>query len=262
MNVVVCLKQVPDTETKIVINSQKDGILEEGVKFIINPYDEYAVEEGIRIKEKFGGEVTILCLGPQRAAESIRTALAMGADKAIHLCDPAFEKLDSFMTAKVLSKALKGIPFDIILTGKQAVDYDNSQVSSNLAEMLDIPQVSVVVGLDISNDKTKLVARREIESGGVEIVECSLPAMIAAQKGLNEPRYASLPGIMKAKKKEIKKLTLTDLGISQEELRNKVEFVNFALPAHRGSGKIIQGEIPEAVAGLAKLLQQEERLIQ
>lgn len=261
MNVVVCLKQVPDTETKIQMNPQKDGILEEGVKFIINPYDEYAVEEGIRIKEKFGGEVTVLCLGPHRATESIRTALAMGADKAIHLCDPAFEKLDSFTTAKVLSKALKGIPFDIILTGKQAVDYDNSQVFSILAEMLDIPQVSVVVALEISDDKTKLVAKREIEAGGLEVVESSLPAMIATQKGLNEPRYASLPGIMKAKKKEIKKLVLADLGMPQEELKNKVELKNFVFPPPREAGRVMQGEIPEVVADLAKLLQQEEKLI-
>ena len=261
MNIIVCLKQVPDTETKIQINQEKNGISEEGVKFIINPYDEYAVEEGLKIKEKFGGEVTILCLGPERATESIRTALAMGADKGIHLCDPAFEKLDTFATAKVLSKALKDIPPDIILTGKQAVDYDNSQVFSVLAEMLNIPQVSVVVGLEISDDKTKLVAKREVEAGGVEVVESGLPAIIAAQKGLNEPRYASLPGIMKAKKKQIKKLGLVDLGISQDELKNKVEMTNFSFPPQREAGKIIEGETAEVVVQLAKLLHQEEKLI-
>lgn len=261
MNVVVCLKQVPDTETKIEINQQKDGILEEGVKFVINPYDEYAVEEGLRIKEKFGGEVTILCLGPERATESIRTALAMGADKAVHLCGPAFEKLDSFAIAKVLSKALKDIPFDIILTGKQAVDYDNSQVFSILAGMLSVPQVSVVVGLEILDDKTRATAKREIEAGAIEVVETTLPAIIAAQKGLNEPRYTSLPGIMKAKKKEIKKLTCSDLGISADEIKNKVNLTNFDFPPQRQAGKVIPGEPLEAVVQLAKLLHQEEKLI-
>lgn len=261
MNIVVCLKQVPDTETKIQINQEKNGISEEGVKFVINPYDEYAVEEALKIKERFGGEVTILCLGPERATESIRTALAMGADKAVHLCDPAFEKKDGYSTAKVLSKALKDIPFDIILTGKQAVDYDNSQVFSVLAEMLNIPQVSVVVGLEISDDKSKATAKREIEAGGIEVVETDLPAIIAAQKGLNEPRYASLPGIMKAKKKEIKKLALADLGISQDELQNKVITTNFGFPPQREAGKIIEGEPAEAVAQLTVLLHQEEKLI-
>jgi electron transfer flavoprotein beta subunit len=261
MNVVVCFKQVPDTETKIQINQGKDGISEEGVKSVINPYDEYAIEEGLRIKEKFGGEVTMLCLGPERVTESIRTALAMGADKAVHLCDPAFEKLDSYSTAKVLSMALKNIPFDIILTGKQGVDYDNSQVFSILAEMLNIPQVSVVVGLEISDDKTKAVAKREIEAGGIEIVETSLPVIIAAQKGLNEPRYASLPGIMKAKKKEITRSTLAHLGISTDELRNKVKLMNFGFPPPREAGKIIQGEVVEVVVELAKILHQEEKII-
>lgn len=261
MNVVVCLKQVPDTETKIQINQGKDGILEEGVKFVINPYDEYAIEQGLRIKEKSEGEVTILCLGTERVTESIRTALAMGADKAVHLCDPAFEKLDSYSTAKALSMVLKGVPFDIILTGKQGVDYDNSQVFSILAEMLNVPQVSVVVGLEISDDKTKAVARREIEAGGIEIVETSLPVIIAAQKGLNEPRYASLPGIMKAKKKEIKKLTLSDLGISTEELKNKVKLASFTFPPPREAGKIIQGEAVEVVVELAKILHREEKII-
>lgn len=261
MNVVVCLKQVPDTETKIQINPQKDGISDEGVKFVINPYDEYAIEESLRIKEKFGGEVTILCLGPDRATESIRTALAMGADKGIHLCDSAFEKLDSYATAKVLSKALKDIPFDIILLGKQAVDYDNSQVFSILAEMLNLPQVSVVIGLEISDDKTRLIAKREIEAGGLEVVESGLPTIIAAQKGLNEPRYASLPGIMKAKKKEIKKLALVDLGLSPDELKSKINMANFTFPPQRVAGKIIQGEAAEAVCELAKLLHREEKLI-
>ena len=261
MNVVVCLKQVPDTETKIQISQGKDGILEEGVKFVINPYEEYAVEEGIRIKEKFKGEVTILCLGPERVAESIRTALAVGADKGVHLCDPAFEKLDSFATAKVLSRALKGIPFDIILTGKQGVDCDDSQVFSILAELLGIPQVSVVVGLEISEDKTKAIAKREIEAGGIEVVESTLPVIIAAQKGLNEPRYASLPGIMKAKKKEIKKLTSSDLGISAEEVKNKVNLTNFHFLPQREAGKVIPGEPLEAVAQLAKFLHQVEKLI-
>jgi electron transfer flavoprotein beta subunit len=264
MELVVCLKQVPDTETKIKVNPEGTGIVTEGIKYVMNPYDEYAVEEALKIKEKLGGSVTILCLGPDRATEAIRTALAMGADEAVHLNDPAFEGSDSFTTAKILAKALQGMKFDLILTGKQAMDHDASQVFGCLAELLDLPYVSVVVGLEISVDGKSATAKRETEGGMEEIIEVPLPAVIAAQKGLNEPRYASLPGIMKAKKKEIKKLDLAALGMDAAEVGekgSKLKTKNFHLPPERQAGKKLEGEPTETATQLAKLLRDEAKLI-
>ena len=265
MNIVVCLKQVPDTETKIQLKEDRSGIVEQGIKYVVNPYDEYAVEESIKLKEKFGGEVTIVCLGPDRATESIRTALAMGADKGLHLNDPLFEGSDSYATAKILSKAISQLSYDIILTGKQAVDWDNSQVFSYLAEFLNLPQVSVVVGLEVASDSKSATAKRETEGGEKEMIQLPLPAIIACQKDLNTPRFPSLPGIMKAKKKEIKKLGLADLGLTQDEVGvkgSRVKISNYALPPERKAGKIIEGEEPQEICEkLVKLLREEAKII-
>ena len=265
MNIVVCIKQVPDTETKIELKEDGSGIVEQGIKHVVNPYDEYAVEEGIKLKEKFGGEVTIVCLGPDRATEAIRTALAMGADKALHLNDPLFEGSDSYATAKILAKAISQLSYDIILTGKQAVDWDNSQVFSYLAEFLNLPQASVVVGLEVASDSKSATAKRETEGGEKEIIQVPLPAIIACQKDLNSPRFPSLPGIMKAKKKEIKKMGLADLGFSEDEVGvkgSKVKISNYALPPERKAGQIIEGEEPQEVCEkLVKLLREEAKII-
>lgn len=264
MDIIVCMKQVPDTESKIKVNPEGTGIVTEGLKWVMNPYDEYAVEEGLKIKEKLGGTVTILCLGPDRATEAIRTALAMGADEAVHLNDPAFEGSDSFTTAKILAHAIKQMKYDLILAGKQAVDMDASQVFGCLAELLGLPYVSVVVGLEISSDGKTATAKRETEGGVEEIIETPLPAVIAAQKGLNEPRYASLPNIMKAKRKEIKKLDLTALGLTADDVGekgSKLKTKNFRLPPERQAGKRIEGEPAETAAELAKLLREEAKLI-
>jgi electron transfer flavoprotein beta subunit len=264
MDIIVCLKQVPDTESKIKVNAEGTGIETEGLKWVMNPYDEYAVEEALQVKEKLGGTVTIVCLGPDRSVEAMRTALAMGVDEAVHLNDPAFEGSDSFATAKILAKAIGGMKYDLILAGKQAVDLDASQVFGALAELLDIPYVSVVVDLEVSSDGKTATAKRETEGGMEEVVETPLPAVIAAQKGLNEPRYASLPGIMKAKKKEIKKLDLAALGLSADEVGEKgakLKTKNFRLPPERQAGKKIEGEPAEMAAELAKLLREEAKLI-
>ncbi len=192
MNIAVCIKQVPDTETKIVLNPDSTDIVTEGIKWVMNPYDEYAVEEALRIKEKYGGKVTILCLGPERSVEAIRTALAVGADDAVLLNDPAFEGGDSFTTGSGFYPRLwSQIEYDIILTGKQAVDLDCSQVFAGLAEFLNLPYVSIVVGLEIFPDQKKAVAKRETEGGEKELIEVSSPAVFACQKDLNTPRYAS-----------------------------------------------------------------------
>ncbi len=264
MDVIVCIKQVPDTETKIKINPEGTGIVTEGIKWVMNPYDEYAVEEALQIREKMGGKVTVVCLGPDRATDAIRTALAMGADEAVHANDPAFEGSDSLATAKVLAKVIGSMNYDLILTGKQAVDMDASQVFGCLAEILNLPYVSVVVDLEISPDGKAATAKRETEGGMEEVIEMPLPALIAAQKGLNEPRYASLPNIMKAKKKEIKKIDLAATGVDSGEVGekgSKLKTKNYRLPPEREAGKKLEGEPAETAAQLAKLLHEEAKLI-
>lgn len=188
MNIAVCIKQVPDTETKIVLNPDSTDIVTEGIKWVMNPYDEYAVEEALKIKEKYGGKVTILCLGPERSVEAIRTALAVGADDAILLNDSAFEGSDSYTTALVLSKALSQIEYDIILTGKQAVDLDCSQVYAGLADFLSLPYVSIVVGLEFFPDQKKALAKRETEGGGKRSYRSQSTGSFCLPEGFEYPK--------------------------------------------------------------------------
>ena len=264
MNIIVCMKQVPDTEAQIRVKPDGSGIVDGDIKFVMNPYDEYGVEEALMLKEKFGGTVTIVCLGPERAVEAIRTGLAMGADKAVHLDDPAFEGGDAFSTAKALAAAIKGMEYDIIFCGKQAIDDDLAQVGSALAEMLGIPQIVVVTKVEVSEDMKKAKVNRQI-IGGEEIIEVPLPAVLTAQKGLNEPRYASLPGIMKAKKKEIKSTKVADLGLDPNDVGKagaKTRIIKMYSPPQREAGKIIEGETAEETAPkLAKLLREEAKVI-
>ncbi len=262
MEIIVCLKQVPDTETQIKIAGDGKSIVTDGIKWIINPYDEFGVEEALRVKEKFGGTVTIVCIGPKRATESIRTALAMGADKAVHLNDETLFDAEPQITAKALYGVIKDMPFDIIFCGKQAIDDDSAQVGAALAELLDIPHVSVITKLEIDKEGKKAKANQQIE-GAEMIVEATLPALFTCQKGLNEPRYASLPGIMKAKKKELKPLTAKDLSVPEEELSLKMtEIVKMELPPKRSAAKIVEGEDPaEKAKKLVKLLREEAKVI-
>lgn len=260
MNILVCLKQTFDTEAKIVINPQGQ-IDSTGVNLIMNPYDEFAVEEGIRLKEKFGGEVTVLSMGGPKVSEVLRTALAMGADKAVAIQDPALDGSDEFVTAVVLAKAVQNIPYDIILSGRIAIDDGSSQVTARLAELLGVPSVSTVTELKVEG-MTATVSR-DID-GGTEVVEVPLPAVLTAQKGLNEPRYPSVAGIMKAKKKELKTLTLADLGLTAAEAGTqgaKMKVVNMSLPPARQAGRLIQGEPPQAVAELVNALMNEAKVI-
>ena len=249
MNIIVCMKQVPDTEAQIRVKPDGSGIVDSDIKFVMNPYDEYGVEEALLLKEKFGGTVTIVCLGSERAIEAIRTGLAMGADKAVHLDDPAFEGGDAFSTAKALAAAIKGMEYDLIFCGKQAIDDDLAQVGPALAEMLGIPQIVVVTKVEVSEDGKKAKVNRQI-IGGEEIIEVPLPAVLTAQKGLNEPRYASLPGIMKAKKKEVKAVKIADLGLDPNAVGKagaKTQILKMYSPPQRESGKIIEGETADSI---------------
>ncbi|MBO8168128.1 MAG: electron transfer flavoprotein subunit beta/FixA family protein [Thermoanaerobacteraceae bacterium] len=250
MNILVCLKQTFDTEAKIEL---KDGeISTQGIKYIVNPYDEFAVEEALKLKEAHGGEVTVISVGPERVQEALRQALAMGADKAVLI---ETEQDDAYATAKLLAKAIEGMDYDLILGGQVAIDDNSSQVATRLAEELDLPQVTIVTKLDIDGDKA--ICTREIE-GGSQIVETSLPAVITAQKGLNEPRYPSLKGIMQAKKKELKKITPEELGV---EVESKVETLEVFLPPKKEAGKIIEGEAEEAARELVRLLKEEAKVV-
>lgn len=264
MNILVCLKQVPDTETQIKIAPDGMSIATENIKWIINPYDEYAVEEALRLREKFGGEVTIIGVGPKRVTESIRTALAMGADKGILVDDPAITGSDSLGIARILAAVIKDLDYDIILCGKQGVDDDYGIVGSILAELLGIPQISVVLKLEVSEDASTIKAHREVE-GGTLVIESPLPALITAQKGLNEPRYASLPGIMKAKKKPLDVKTIADLGLDASqvgEAGTKIKIMQITPPEGREPGKIVEGETPQEMAiNLVRILHEEAKII-
>ncbi|MBW2265495.1 MAG: electron transfer flavoprotein subunit beta/FixA family protein [Deltaproteobacteria bacterium] len=263
MEIVVLLKQVPDTEATIQIGDDKTTIKTEDIKWVINPYDEYAVEEALRIKEAQGeSKVTILTAGKQRAIEAIRTALAMGADEGVLIDDPAIEKTDSLGIAKILAAALKEIPCDLIIAGQRAVDDDCYMVPAAVAEFVGIPQVSMVVKQEINNGK--ISCERTVE-GGTVVIEAELPALFTTQKGINEPRYASLPGIMKAKKKPLETKSLADIGIDSNEVGKaaaKCVVRNLSFPPERAPGKIIEGEtVEEKAVELARLLREEAKVI-
>lgn len=261
MNIVVLIKRVPDTETRIQI---KDGkVVTDGIAWIISPYDEYAVEEALRLIEKHTGKVTLLCLGPNDAKETIRKGLALGADDAIHLNDPAFEGGDATTTAVVLAAALKKMQYDVVLAGKQAVDEDNAQVAVRVAELLDLPHVNSVIKLELSDDKKSVKCTREVD-GDRDLAESSLPAIITAQQGLNEPRYPSLKGIMGAKKKPITDWKASDLGLDPATIGAsgaKLQVVRVDPPLARPPGKLIPGDAASAAKELVRLLREEAKVI-
>ena len=258
MKVFVCIKQVPDTETKIKLKPDSSGIDFTGVKWVMNPYDEYAVEEAIKLREsgKATG-VVVFSVGPKaRVVESLRTALAMGVDDAVVIDAP--EDLDSSVVAKALAGAIKTEgEFCYILTGKLAIDDNASAVSQMVADYLNLPQATVISKLDVGDSSA--LAEREVEGGTREILELRGPAVIAANKGLNMPRYASLPGIMKAKKKVIKELTLEAVGASVGDVR--VKYKAFQLPAEKPAVKMLGGDSAAQSHELATLLRNEAKVI-
>ncbi len=249
MNIIVCIKQVPDTETRIKIGSDKKSIDPTDVNWILNPYDEYAIEEALRIKEKMGNTtVTVITAGSERTVTAIRSALAMGADEAVLI--KTDQVLDSLATAKALAAAIKEMPYDLILSGKQGVDDDNLQVGPMLAELLNIPCVTFISELKLDNGKA--TAKREVE-GGMETIETILPAIFTAEKGLNEPRYPALRGIMMAKKKVVQE---KQIQIDSP----KIQIVNIEYPATRKGGKIV-GQGVDAVPELVRLLREEAKAV-
>lgn len=249
MKVAVCINHVPDTETKIKVGPDNLSIDKAGVNFMLSPYDEIAVEEGLRIRDKFKGDVTAISLGGDVHKETLRKALAMGVDKAVLLSDDTVR--DSYAVAHALAQELKAMAPDVILMGKQSIDYDDAQVGTLVAEMLGLPSVSVVVKLDISENGA-VVCQREIE-GGHETVETKLPAVFTAQKGLNDPRYPSLKGIMAAKSKPIEAKPAAPAQV-------RVQTVQLKKPAGKNPGRIV-GTDKSAVPELVRLLHEEAKVI-
>jgi electron transfer flavoprotein beta subunit len=256
VNIIACVKQVPDTETLIKVKPDGSGIVEDGIKWVMNPYDEFGVEEALKLKEKLGGDVTIVSVGPARTMETIRTALAMGAEKGVHIDDPSLNGADAYTTAAALAAVIKTLPHDIIFCGQRAIDGDAGQVGSVLADLLGIPSVTLVTKLEIAGTAAK--AQKAIE-GATMTIDTSLPCVITTQKGLNEPRYASLPGIMKAKKKPVDVKNAAAIGITAAA---KAKVAKTVPPPARAPGKILQGDDPALKAQeLVKLLREEAKVI-
>ncbi|KIQ94533.1 Electron transfer flavoprotein small subunit [Anoxybacillus thermarum] len=257
MNIFVLMKRTFDTEEKIVVQNGK--VSEEGAEFIINPYDEYAIEEAIQVRDQHGGEVTVVTVGNEDAEKELRTALAMGADKAVLInIEDDVENRDQYTTAKVLAEYLKDKEADLILAGNVAIDGGSGQVGPRVAELLGIPYVTTITKLEIDGTNVKVV--RDVE-GDEEVIETSLPLLVTAQQGLNEPRYPSLPGIMKAKKKPLEELELDDLDLEEDDVEAKTKTIEIFLPPKKEEGKILQGDISEQVKELVSLLHTEAKVI-
>lgn len=257
MNIYVLVKRTFDTEEKIVVNGGK--IQEDGAEFIINPYDEYAIEEAIQVRDAQGGEVTVLTMGGEDAEKQLRTALAMGADKAVLInTEDDVEEMDQFTAAYIISEYLKDKNPDLILAGNVAIDGGSGQVGPRVAELLGINYVTTITDLEING--TSVTIKRDVE-GDTEVLETSLPLLVTAQQGLNEPRYPSLPGIMKAKKKPLEELELDDLDIDEDDVEAKTETIEIYLPPKKEAGKILEGELADQVKELVQLLHSEAKVV-
>lgn len=257
MKIFVCLKQVPDTETKIKVGSDGQSIDVNGLKWVVNPYDEFAIEEAVKTKEAHAGaQVYAICVGPKkRTADAVRTALAMGADEAILVDAP--ENLDPATTAQALAKAIQAEGgAQLLFAGKQAIDDNAASVPQMTAELLGIPHATVVSKFTFGPEK--ITVERDVEGGAKEIVQMALPAMVAANKGLNMPRYASLPGIMKAKKKALKELDLAGLGVAVTAL---TKTLSLELPADKPAVKMLTGDASSQASQLVQLLRDEAKVL-
>jgi len=256
MKIVVCLKQVPDMESKFkIIDDSK--IDESQIAFKINDFDNYAVEAALQLKEKNGGEVIIVSAGPDRAAKDIRQAFAMGADWGIHINDPAVYEGDNFVIASALVKAIESIgDVDLILTGVMAEDIQAAVTGVMVADLMGIPHSTNVVKLEV--DGSNYTVNRELEGGLNEVIALAGPAVFSIQSGINEPRYPTLPGIMKAKKKKLDAKSAADLGVAAEA---KIEFIKMFFPVSDSMAEIIEGDPATAAATLVDKLKNEAKVI-
>ncbi len=249
MKILVTVKRVPDPETQLKINAAGNDFATEGVKWVVNPFDEIAVEEALRVKEKHAGsEVILVSIGPKGAQEQLRTGLAMGADRAVLVVSD--ENLEPLAVARILKKVVEDEQPELVLMGKQAVDYDHNCAGQMLAELLGWPQATFASKLELADGKATVT--REVD-GGLETIAVGLPAIVTADLRLNEPRYASLPGIMKARKKELKEVAVADLGI---DVAPRVKIVKLEHPPKRAGGRKV-----ESVEELVKVLHDEAKVI-
>ncbi len=260
MNLVVCLKQVFSTEAKIRISPDGKAVSDEGVEWVMSPYDEYALEEAIRIKEATGaGTIIAITIGPDRCTPMLRSALALGADRALHLKDPMFDSVDALGVARALAAAIRRNPYDMVLFGRMGVGMDQGVIPAMVAELLGAPMAGLVVKITVDAGKVRCV--REID-GGSEVVEMALPAVVTAQKGLNEPRIANLKGIMAAKKKPLDLLTAADLGLAAPDLQDvRLVHESYELPAPRTAARLLQGDPADTARQLVQILRNEAKVI-
>jgi electron transfer flavoprotein beta subunit len=259
MKILVAIKQVPDTATQVKIGADGRAIDTTGITWIVSPYDEFAVEEALRIKEKRGqGEVVAVTLGPERAKEALRSCLAMGCDRAIHVNDPALTDTDTLGAARALAAVVKAEGPQLVLCGRQAIDDDMGAVPAQLAELLGWPCAYWIMEEAVDGDAKSVRVARQVE-GGLEVFDLPLPAVVTAQKGLNEPRYPTLKGIMGAKKKEIRDMKAADLGLTPAPPQLVVVALEPLPP--RPPGRIIPGDVPTAAKELVRSLREEAKAI-
>ncbi|MGA2628793.1 MAG: electron transfer flavoprotein subunit beta/FixA family protein [Terriglobia bacterium] len=259
MKIIVCLKQVPSRDAVLRLNAAGTWIQESDLSFGVNEPDIYALEEALRLKEKHGGEVVVCSLGPARAQQAIKEALAKGADRALHLDDLAFEGLDPRGTARALAAAIRSEAPDLVLTGLQSDDNGFAQTGVILAELLGLPHSTII--MEIQAEGTRLKVKRELEAGWFQWIEMPMPALLAIQSGINKPRYASLKGIMAAKNKPLKKLTAADLGLTAEDLAPRQKIVKVYVPPKKGQTEFLQGNPKEIAALLVDKLKNEARVL-
>lgn len=256
MDIIVCIKQVPGT-TQVKINPETGTMIREGVESILNPFDEYAIEEGLRIKEKTGGKVTVISMGAPDTEKSLRKAIGMGVDEAVLVTDRAFAGSDTWATGYTLSAAIRKIgKYDLLICGKQAIDGDTAQVGPGIAEMLDIPFVAWVRKVEEVTDSMIRVER--LMEDGYEVIEMQLPALITVVKEINEPRLESLRGKMRAKKAQITTLTRADLDVEDNKIglnSSPTNVLRSFIPERKSAGKKVTGDVPELVEEGIKAIQ-------
>lgn len=260
MNIIVCIKQVPET-TDVRINPETNTLIREGVKSIINPFDAYAIEEAVRLKEKFGGKATVVSMGPPQAEAALREAISLGCDEAALVCDRAFAGSDTWATSYTLAAAIRKLgSYDVIICGKQASDGDTAQVGPGIATHLDIPQVTYVKKIGEVKDGRMRVERMMEE--GFEVIETPTPVLLTVVKEINVPRLPSLKGMMKAKSAKIAVLTQQELNLDGQKIGlcgSPTQVVRIFTPPRRAGGQMLTGEIPDIAAQLADLIKNETR---
>lgn len=264
MKVGVCIKQVPDTEARLRLAADGRWIDEEEMPFVINEGDEYAVEEAISIAEETGGEAVVISLGPPRAREALRKALALGAARAVHLSDAAFQGGDPWATARALAAVVENESFDLVLTGSQSADVGHGATGSLLAGLLGWPHAWLVVGLEVEQGGGAARVTREMEAGKNELLRLQLPAVIEVQAGINRPRYASLKGIMQAKRKELAEFAPADLGLTPDEVGaagSRLEIVSISAPEKGEGAEFLEGDAESVARTLVEKLRTEARVL-